>query len=66
MYILVKGNIAVPKSTAANESANNANKKATFKNCALFLEYDIEYNYLIEYRYIFSKISGSLWQYYRD
>ena len=35
-YILVKGNISVNNTAGANADANNANKKAIFKNCAPF------------------------------
>ena len=35
-YILVKGNITVNNTTAADVDANNTNKKVIFKNCALF------------------------------
>ena len=35
-YILVKGNIKVNNTTAADAVANNANKKVIFKNCASF------------------------------
>ena len=35
-YILVKGNISVNNTADANADANNANKKAIFKNCAPF------------------------------
>ena len=78
-YILVKGNISVNNTAAAN----NTNKKVIFKNCAPFTnciskinntqidnaEYiDIVmpmYN-LIEYSDNYSKTSGSLWQYCKD
>ena len=35
-YILVKGNISVHKTGAADVDANNTNKKVVFKNCAPF------------------------------
>ena len=35
-YILVKGNITVNNTAAANADANNTNKKVIFKNCAPF------------------------------
>ena len=35
-YILVKGNISVNNTTAADADANNTNKKVIFKNCAPF------------------------------
>ena len=35
-YILVKGNITVNNTAAADADANNINKKVTFKNCAPF------------------------------
>ena len=35
-YILVKGNITVNNTAAADVDANNTNKKVIFKNCALF------------------------------
>ena len=78
-YILVKGNITVNNTAAAN----NTNKKVIFKNCAPFTnciskinneqidnaEYiDIlmtMYN-LIEYSDNYSKTSRSLWQYCKD
>ena len=78
-YILVKGNITVNNTAAAN----NTNKKVIFKNCAPFTnciskinntqidnaEYiDIVmpmYN-LIQYSDNYSKTSGSLWQYCKE
>ena len=78
-YILVKGNISVNNTAAAD----NTNKKVIFKNCAPFTDYiskinntqvdnakDIDivmpmYN-LIEYSDNYSKTSGSLWQYCKD
>ena len=35
-YILVKGNITVNNTAAADIDANNTNEKVIFKNCALF------------------------------
>ena len=35
-YVLVKGTIAVNNTTAADDDANNTNKKVIFKNCASF------------------------------
>ena len=35
-YILVKGNITVNNTAAADADANNTNKKVIFKNCAPF------------------------------
>ena len=35
-YILVKGNIAVNNTATSGATANNANKKVIFKNCAPF------------------------------
>ena len=78
-YILVKGNISVNNTAAAN----NTNKKVIFKNCAPFTNciskinntqidntkyIDIVmpmYN-LIKYSDNYSKTSGSLWQYCKD
>ena len=37
-YILVKGNISVNNTTAADADANNANKKVIFKHCAPFTD----------------------------
>ena len=36
VYILVKGNIIVNNTAAADANANNTNKKVIFKNCAPF------------------------------
>ena len=36
-YILVKGNISVNNTAAADADANNTNKKVIFKNCAPFI-----------------------------
>ena len=36
--ILVKENIAVNNTAAANADANNTNKKVTFNNCAPFTD----------------------------
>ena len=38
-YILVKGNITVNNTAAADADANNTNKKVIFKNCAPFTNY---------------------------
>ena len=35
-YILVKGTITVPNTTAAGAAVNNTNRKVAFKNCAPF------------------------------
>ena len=35
-YRLVKGNISVNNTAAADANVNNANKNMIFKNCALF------------------------------
>ena len=35
-YILVKGNITVNNTSAADTNANNTNKKVIFRNCASF------------------------------
>ena len=35
-YILVKGTITIPNTTAQGTSVNNTNKKVVFKNCAPF------------------------------
>ena len=37
-YILVKGNISVNNTVAADADANNTNKKVIFKNCAPFTD----------------------------
>ena len=37
-FILVKGNISVNNTTAADADANNTNKKVIFKNCAPFTD----------------------------
>ena len=37
-YILVKGNISVNNTAAADADANNTNKKVIFKNCAPFTD----------------------------
>ena len=68
-YILVKRNISVNNTAAAN----NANKKVIFKNCASFTNYISKINNtqvdnviiipiynLIEYSDNYSKTSGSL------
>ena len=78
-YILLKGNITVNNTAAAN----NTNKKAIFKNCAPFTNCISKINNtqidnaeyidivmpiykLIEYSDNYSKTSGSLWQYCKD
>ena len=78
-YILVKGNITVNNTAAAN----NTNKKVIFKNCAPFTNCISKINNtqidnaeyidivmpmykLIEYGDNYSKTSGSLWQYCKD
>ena len=43
-YILVKGIITAPNTAAADEAANNANKKLIFKNCAPFTDCISEIN----------------------
>ena len=43
-YILVKGTITVPNTTAADANANNANEKVIFKNCATFINYISQIN----------------------
>ena len=35
-YILIKGTITVPDTSAAGAAANNTNKRVIFKNCASF------------------------------
>ena len=37
-YILVKGNISVNNTVAADADANNTDKKVIFKNCAPFTD----------------------------
>ena len=37
-YILVKGNISVNNTAAADADAKNTNKKVIFKNCATFTD----------------------------
>ena len=44
VYILVKGNITVNNTTAADVDANNTNKKVIFKNCAPFTDCISEIN----------------------
>ena len=78
-YILVKGNITVNNTAAAN----NTNKKVIFKNCAPFTNCISKINNtqidnaeyidtvmpmynLIEYSDNYSKASESLWQYCKD
>ena len=43
-YILVKGTITVPKTTAAGAAVNNTNKEVIFKNCAPFTNCITEIN----------------------
>ena len=43
-YILVKGNIAVNNTAAADADGNNTNKKVIFKNCAPFINCISEIN----------------------
>ena len=43
-YILVKGEITVDDTSAADADANNTNKKVIFKNCAPFTNYISEIN----------------------
>ena len=81
-YILIKGNITV-NDTAAADDADNTNKKVIFKNCASFTNCISKINNtrkdnaeyidivmpmynLIEYSNNYSKTSGSLWKYCRD
>ena len=81
-YILVKGTITITGigNDAATRRADKRDKGVTFKNCAPFTKCrswinntDIDnvdivmpmYN-LIEYSNNYLKISGSLWQYYKD
>ena len=81
-YILVKGTITITGigNDAATRRADERDKGVTFKKCAPFTKCiswinntDIDnvgivmpmYN-LIEYSNNYLKISGSLWQYYKD
>ena len=68
-YILVKGRITITGTGAdvATRQADKRNKGVIFENCAPFKDVDIVmpmYN-LIEYSDNYSKISASLWQYYK-
>ena len=45
-YILVKGNITFNNTAAADADVNDANKKAIFKNCALFTDCISKINYI--------------------
>ena len=79
-YILVKGNISVNNTVAADADANNTNKKVIFKNCAPFADCITKRNntqvdiakdidiVMPMYNLIdyYSKISGSLWKYCKD
>ena len=79
-YILVKGNISVNNTVAADADANNTNKKVIFKNCAPFTDCITKRNntqvdiakdidiVMPMYNLIdyYSKISGSLWKYCKD
>ena len=44
LYILVKGTITVNNTAAADDDANNVNKKVIFKNCAPFTDWKSEIN----------------------
>ena len=44
VYILVKGNITVSNTIAADADANNTNKKVIFKNCGPFSDCISEIN----------------------
>ena len=44
LYILVKGTITVNNTAAADDDANNVNKKVIFKNCAPFTDCKSEIN----------------------
>ena len=43
-YILVKGTITVPNTTAAGAAVNHTNKKVIFENCAPFADCVTEIN----------------------
>ena len=43
-YIVVKGNVTVNNTVAADADANNTNKKVIFKNCAPFINCISEIN----------------------
>ena len=77
-YIHIKRTITVPNISGTGVAVNNTNKNCTpFINCISKINdtqvgeaKDIDlviptYN-LIEYSDVYSKTSGSLWQYYRD
>ena len=58
--ILVKGNITVNNTAAADADANNTSRRVIFKNCALFTNCISEINNTqIEYSDNYSKTSGS-------
>ena len=58
--ILVKGNITVNNTAAADTDANNTSRRVIFKNCALFTNCISEINNTqIEYSDNYSKTSGS-------
>ena len=79
-YILVSGTIRVVSQARSN--SNNINKEVVFKNCAPFTDWISEINNtqidntkdigavpilsLIKCGNNYSKLSGSLWQYYRS
>ena len=79
-YILVSGTIRVVSQARSN--SNNINKEVVFKNCAPFTDWISEINNtqidntkyigavpilsLIKCENNYSKLSGSLWQYYRS
>ena len=79
-YILVKGNISVNNTVAADADANNTDKKVIFKNCAPFTDCITKINntqvdnakdigiVMPMYNLIeyYSKISESLWKYCKD
>ena len=44
VYIVLKETITVPNMEAAGEAVTNANKKLSFKNCALFTDSITEIN----------------------
>ena len=58
--ILVKGNITVNNTAAADADANNTSRRVIFKNCALFTNCISEINNTqIEYSDNYPKTSGS-------
>ena len=82
VYIYVKATITVPNTAASAVLVNNTSKKVIFKNCPFTnciskinntqaddaQDIDIVmpmYN-LTKYSDVYSKTSGSLWQYFRD